>query len=113
MVRMESGVSKCATSDLIRAIASVIVSAILGLLGERCGEQHQSDGRPRFSETPNSLRSNQIRGNSVTPEIFKFVTQFLSLREFGAILLDLYPPLVFLVSDELFFNQKVVDNANP
>ena len=43
-------------------MAAVSVMYILGLLEEWCREQHQSDGRSRFSEIPNSQNRNLYAG---------------------------------------------------
>ena len=39
-------------------MAAVSVMSIIGLLEEWCREQHQSDGRSRISEIPNSKNRN-------------------------------------------------------
>jgi len=49
---------ECPLFAFFRAMAAVIVRSILGLLGEWCREQHQSDGKSRIPEISNTQNRN-------------------------------------------------------
>jgi hypothetical protein len=63
---------ECPLFAFFRAMAAVIVRSILGLLGEWCREQHQSDGKSRIPEISNPQIHNPHPGKTIRLNFMAF-----------------------------------------